>query len=240
VPVRKTSLVLAALVWPPTAAAQGAPYDAPLPAARTEAPLPLPDPVAVVPVEAPAASTPLVIPLVPALPSDPGAEPWWLRREPRRRPPQPRSVFFQLEGGPTYGRLDGFSTWGGEVSPGADFELPSVSVVVSADFRYARLDGLVGALQVGVGATLAFRAGVVRVGGSLGLGLLSLSSVTADPAALSTTLDAALILSVDVDQWGPTDMNAVYLGAKLRASVIVANDAQPVLWGPAVVLGARL
>jgi hypothetical protein len=238
VPVRRTPLVLAGLLWPLTAAAQGAPYDAPLPAARSEAPSPPPEPVPVVPVEAPAGATPLVIPLVPAL--DPGAEPWWLRREPRRRPPQPRSVFFQLEGGPTYERFDGFSTWGGEVSPGADFELPSVSVVLAATFMYGRVDGLLGALQAGLETAVAFHAGAVRVGGSLGLGLISLSSVTADPAAVSAKLDSALLLSVDIDTWGPREMNALYLGAKLRASVVLANDAQPVLWGPVVVLGTRL
>jgi hypothetical protein len=236
------ALVFALLLFmaPATASAQEAPYDGPLPGtdAATDA--------------APQVTVPAPTPEVPD-----GPDPGWLRGRsgrlrrpitpPAARPPRaplltgPRWVFLVMDGGPTYERLYGFPMVGGEVTAGLDLELRGgIGIILGPTFQYGELDGL--RLLHGHFDGLCFvRVERFRIGAGFGFGLLSLSSVTADPPATSGTLELTFLLSVDLFTFGEDrNKSAFYVGGKLRGSLIVAGDASPFLWGPAAVLGFRL
>jgi hypothetical protein len=225
--MRRTPLllgVIALLLVAKVARAQDAPYDAALPG-RVVAP--------VIVDEEPSSWVPLGSP-PPSLA---------MPRYRPRRPPPPRWVFFQLEGGPTYQKLYGFSLVGGEGSMAMNLELKAISLNLEATFAYGNLNlgpGSIVAYHFGFGPSFLARLGRVRIGAGFGFGVLSLGSVTGDPPAMDPTLEGSLLFSVDLVTFGEGEKSALYLGAKLRGSMVLAGDANSALWGPSAVLGVRL
>jgi hypothetical protein len=162
---------------------------------------------------------------------------------PRVRPPRPdrpRTWFFLMEGGPTYERLYGLSVYGGEGSMAADLEYTHLAVTIGGTFAYGWLEPGLGLTRFQVGTTVLAKEGILRVGAGAGLGLLSISSVTADTDAFGFVFEFAALLTLDLVRFSDDGNRAFYAGAKLRGTLITASDAQPLLWGPSVVLGFRL
>jgi len=157
-----------------------------------------------------------------------------------RREDGPRRWFFLMEAGPMYGKLYGLSMYGAEGSMAADREFKNVAVTIGATFGYAWLEPGLGVTQFQAGSTVMAKEGILRVGAGLGLGLVSISSVTADTGAIGVALDISALMTLDLVKFSEDGSRAFYAGAKLRGALILAGDAQPVLWGPVGVLGFRL
>jgi hypothetical protein len=81
--------------------------------------------------------------------------------------------------------------------------------------------------------------GALGIGGGFGFGLLWVSSVTADAPSMVPTLEFGVLTSLDIVRFSPRG-SALYVGVKLWGSMVLANDATPVFWGPSGVLGVRL
>jgi hypothetical protein len=184
-------------------------------------------------------------------------DPGWLRpsrfgdaRRPiQRRPPppdrawwatgKPRTFYVALEAGPSYGNIYGFSTYGGEVAAAADLELSAIALGIGPTFSYAVLEPGRTVTRLQFGTSFMGRFGIFRVGAGFGLGYVSVSSVTADPSSTDFILASSLLTSIDFYKFG-NEKSALYVGAKLRADLVIASDAEPVIWGPSLVFGARL
>ena len=154
-------------------------------------------------------------------------------------------MFFQIEGGGAYQSLYGFSAITRGASVGADLELKPFALTILGSFAYGPLNmGVPNAsfdmLHVGVESDIVGRIGIFRIGAGAGFGALALSSVTRDAAPIGFTLDPSILMSVDFLTFGEDKKSAIYLGAKLRAAIVLASDATPVVWGPNGVLGLRL
>jgi hypothetical protein len=156
---------------------------------------------------------------------------------PRQRP---RRWYFQMEGGASYQRIYSTSIYGGRFGLGADVELDHAAITLGAQLAYGALDSGLKATQFEVGSSFAARAGIVHVGGGLGFGLMSISTVTQDPAAIAPAFDFYLLTNIDVASLDPDNQSALYLGLKLSGDIVMASDAAPFVWGPSAIVGLRL
>jgi len=156
----------------------------------------------------------------------------WVRR--------PRAWFARLEAGPVYQRIYDLSGFGACFLVAADHELPRADVTLGLSFSYGALSGLT-AVRTGLYAGGDARFGAFRVGGGLGFGLSAISAAThVDSTAIAATVDLSARVTIDVVPFDAERHRAAYVGARFLASVILASDAQPVEWGPAIVVGVRL
>jgi hypothetical protein len=152
-----------------------------------------------------------------------------------------RRWYFQMEGGASYQRIYSMSIYGGRFGMGADLELDHAAISLGAQLAYGALDSGLKAVQFEVGPSFAARAGIVHIGGGLGLGLMSISTVTPDPAAVAPAFDFYLLMNVDVVPLDPdNNQSALYVGLKLSGDIVTASDATPVVWGPSAIVGLRL
>jgi hypothetical protein len=150
-----------------------------------------------------------------------------------------RWLFFAADLGPAYRQFSGLSMVGASLFIGADLELRRLALRVGSTLEWGRLLPALSLVHGSVGGTLEGVFGIFRFGGGVGFGALTLSSVTADPSPIAPTLEIELRTSVDVAKLSDRGA-ALFVGARLNGSFVVANMATPFLWGPSVTLGTRL
>jgi hypothetical protein len=186
------------------------------------------------------------IPLIPSAPASVPVQlvsgtPYWIdgRGQRHRMPERHRWIYFAGELGPVYRQLSGLSMVGASLFAGVDLELRTLAVRIGVTFEGGRLFPALNLYRAGLGGALEGVFGVFRVGGGLGFGVVDIPSVTADPAASAPEFELGLRTSVDVAKLSSSG-RAFYVGAKLDASVLLGNGANPILLGPSLVFGLRL
>jgi hypothetical protein len=129
--------------------------------------------------------------------------------------------------------------YGGELVLGGGVELSSIALKGVMTLDYGPLEPALSVFHWSVGPSLEGRIGILRIGGGVGLGVVRVSSVTADSAALAMTLELGATTSLDIVTFSERE-SALYVGLKLVGAAILASDASPWLWGPSGVLGLRI
>jgi hypothetical protein len=180
------------------------------------------------------------IEVVPPEPYDPAA-PWVVRE--RRRPirPPPRPVWFlRIDGGPLFERIYDQSICGGQLTVVALREVGPVALTMGASATLGSLQPELFVARAGFAFGLEIPISIVRFGASFGVGAINIASVTEDGSITAATLDVTAQVSVDVARLSDDGTAAFYVGAKFLGTMVVASDADPLVWGPAALAGFRL
>ncbi len=164
----------------------------------------------------------------------------WLADPPKPEPEPPRDWFFVADAGPSYQRIYATSIYGGRFALAADVELPLASVTIGASFAYGELDTGLHATQLELGPACDIRLGRARIGAGIGMGFMTISTVTSDPTSTAVTFDFDVHGTLDVAALGTEKRSAVFVGLQARGSLVLVSDATLVVWGPGAFAGVRL
>jgi len=186
-----------------------------------------------------APTIPSDVDVVPHVPVDPFG-PWLARERPPPLQPHIRKWFAQMDIGPYYQRLYDLSIVGAQLGVHAARDAGPLAFTLGGQFAFGRVEPGLSFSRVGIGFGLDVPAGIVRVGGQFGFGILNISSVTMDGGSSAGTMDLVAHATVDVARLRDDGKTAVYVGAQLFGSLVLASDAAPWVWGPVAVFGARL
>jgi len=254
----------AAAQAPPEVAPSGGAWGPPGVAPATE-PVPVPTALPVMPIPSPTGpqatvppleqlptgqappaqpSTTVVVVMPPAAPPYPPMTRDWDDWQVQRRPPrptEPRHWFFQADAGALVEYLYGDRAIGTTIALHAVTKETMGSGFVGGSFSYGSLQPGPSLFRGDVGGGYALRLDRFRLGFEAGMGVVNITSATnVDPSSTAFDLSLAAMTSIDLVPLDPSGDTAFFLAARLRAAFILATDAQPVLWGPSLVLGFRI
>jgi hypothetical protein len=137
-----------------------------------------------------------------------------------------------------YRRIYDVGIYAGGVAGSLGAEWRRAAFYVDGAFWTGRTEYGLGAREGMLSMHVELKFERFRIGAGLGHGFVELEKATHAASSVALTVGPFALATFDLVELGG-DHRAVYLRTSIDARFVAAADAAPVVWGPAVGLGAR-